>query len=94
MGTIFVLRYGSTWETLKGDHTYQTAKTAAMNQEIAFFNGAVQEAAPKPRPKPDARTLDEAINTYLTTGKAAQENWRKHTVQCYSLALKLFRQSL
>jgi len=38
-------------------------------------------------------TLDEAINIYLTTRKAAHENWRKHTVQCYALALKLFRQS-
>jgi integrase len=93
MGTIFVLRYGTTWETLRGDHTYQTAKTAAMHKDIEFFNGTAKESAPKKRPKPDARSLDELINIYLTSGKAAQENWRKHTVQCYTLALKLFRQS-
>jgi len=40
-----------------------------------------------------AKTLDEAINEYLTTGKAAEKNWRKHTLQCYTLGLKLFRQS-
>jgi len=30
---------------------------------------------------------------YLTTGKAAEKDWRKHTLQCYTLALKLFRES-
>lgn len=38
-------------------------------------------------------TLDAAITEYLTTGKAAEKNWGKHTLQCYTLALKLFRQS-
>jgi hypothetical protein len=28
-------------------------------------------------------TLDDAISEYLTTGKAAEKNWRKHTLQCY-----------
>ncbi len=38
-------------------------------------------------------TLDAAITEYLTTGKAAEKNWRKHTLQCYTLGLKLFRES-
>jgi len=38
-------------------------------------------------------TLDAAITEYLTTGKAAEKNWRKHTLQCYMLGLKLFRES-
>jgi integrase/recombinase XerD len=29
----------------------------------------------------------------MTTGKAAQKDWRKHTRQCYTLALKLFTES-
>jgi len=37
-------------------------------------------------------TLDAAITEYLTTGKAAEKNWRKHTLQCYKLGLKLFRE--
>ena len=40
-----------------------------------------------------ARTLDFAIDEYLTTGKAAEKDWRKHTLQCYTLGLKLFRES-
>jgi hypothetical protein len=38
-------------------------------------------------------TLEDGIRIYLTTGKAAEKDWRKHTVQCYTLALKLFRDS-
>jgi len=43
---------------------------------------------------PAARvTVESAISMYLTTGKAAEKDWRKHTLQCYTLALKLFRES-
>jgi len=38
-------------------------------------------------------TVESAITTYMTTGKAAQKDWRKHTRQCYTLALKLFTES-
>jgi integrase/recombinase XerD len=38
-------------------------------------------------------TLGSAILTYMTTGKAAQKDWRKHTRQCYALALKLLTES-
>jgi integrase/recombinase XerD len=37
--------------------------------------------------------VDNAIHEYLTTGKAAEKDWRKHTLQCYTLALRLFTQS-
>src|SRR5258708_27866825 len=88
MGTIFVLRYGTTWETLRGDHTYQTAKTAAMNKDIEFFNGTAKESATKKRPKPDARSLDALITIYLTSGKSAKEHYSYQTVQCYTMTLK------
>jgi hypothetical protein len=38
-------------------------------------------------------TVESAINTYMTTGKAAQKDRRKHTRRCYVLALKLFTES-
>jgi hypothetical protein len=96
MGTIFVLRFGAKWETLKGDHTYQTAKTEAMRKEIDLFTGAAAKLAPKPIPKPkpiNPATLDNFIDKYLTSGKAAEEGWSKHTLGCYTLSLRLFRES-
>jgi hypothetical protein len=50
-------------------------------------------AKPEPDSMETARTLDFAINEYLTNGKAAEKDWRKHTLQCYTLALKLFNES-
>jgi hypothetical protein len=35
-------------------------------------------------------TVAAAMNEDTTTGKAAQKDWRKHTRQCQTLALKLF----
>lgn len=92
MGTIFVLRYGSTWETLPANLNFTEATTAKMQKEIALFTGK-EAPVPKSKPKNDVRTLDILIDIYLTTGRAAEKNWRKHTLQCYTLALKLFRQS-
>jgi len=46
-----------------------------------------------PKPKEDRLTLDDTVRIYLTTGKAAEKDWRKHTLQCYALALKLFTES-
>ena len=92
MGTIFVLRYGSTWETLPANLNFTEATTAKMQKEIALFTGK-EAPVPKSKPKNDVRTLDILIDIYLATGRAAEKNWRKHTLQCYTLALKLFRQS-
>jgi hypothetical protein len=54
--------------------------------------GVVAYTAPV-NAKDEQLTLDDAIKIYLTTGKAAEKDWRKHTRQCYTLALKLFRES-
>jgi hypothetical protein len=43
--------------------------------------------------QPTRLTLNDAIRIYLTTGKAAEKDWRKHTLQCYTLALRIFRES-
>jgi len=57
-----------------------------------LFTGAAEQPRPKPKKK-DAGALDVLIDAYLTTGKAAQKNWRRHTRQAYALALKLFLES-
>jgi integrase/recombinase XerD len=43
----------------------------------------------------DTGALDVLVDKYLDVqdGRAAQRNWRKHTLQCYRLGLKLFMQS-
>ncbi len=52
----------------------------------------VTEALPHLKsPKEEPRlTLAAAISEYMTTGKDARKDWRKHTRQCYTLCLKLF----
>ena len=91
-GTIFVLRYLGKWETLKNCNSYQEGFVAAMQKEIEFLTGKAELPPRKPKPK-DPQTLDVLIDVYLTTGKAAENNWRNHTLQAYALGLKLFRQS-
>ena len=91
-GTIFVLRYLGKWQTLKNCTSYQEGFVAAMQKEIELLTGKAEPYRCKPKPKvPQA--LDVLIDVYLTTGKAAEQNWRKHTLQAYALGLRLFRQS-
>jgi integrase/recombinase XerD len=54
--------------------------------------GLAPDTAPA-KVKDERLTLDAAIQRYLTTGKCAEKDWRKHTRQCYTLALRLFRES-
>ncbi len=92
MGTIFVLRYAGRWETLPENLDYTEARVAKMPKEIDLATGRTEPPAPKPRTT-DAGTLDELIDVYLTTGRAAEKNWRTHTLQCYTLTLRLFTES-
>ena len=92
MGTIFVLRYSAKWETLPEGTSFAAATAAKLRKEIEFLTGAAEQPRPKPKKK-DAGALDVLIDAYLSTGKAAQKNWRRHTRQAYALALKLFLQS-
>lgn len=91
-GTIFVLRYAGKWETLRNCTSYQEGYMAAMQKEIDLLVGKVEPPRPKLKPK-DSQALDVLIDVYLTTGKAAEKNWRKHTLQAYALSLKLFCES-
>jgi integrase/recombinase XerD len=87
-----VLRYTGKWETLKDCTSYQEGLVAAMQKEIELLTGKVKPPRPKPKPK-DPQALDVLIDHYLGDGKAAEKNWRKHTLQAYALSLKLFCQS-
>ena len=93
MGTIFVLRYGTTWETLPQGTTFIQARVECLHKQADLITGVVAKPAPKTRPKSSVKTLDELMDIYLTTGKAAEENWRKSTFKAYTQALRLFRQS-
>ena len=93
MGTIFVLRYGGKWETLKDCTEINEARVAAKRKEIDLLTGAI-EPLRLMRTVQDAAALDVLIDKYLSNGCAAQKNWRKHTRQAYALGLKLFLQSL
>ena len=70
-----------------------------LEERKAELRGLVRADSPTNQPQTVERkparvvTLDAAITEYLTTGKAAEKNWRKHTLQCYALGLKLFRES-
>lgn len=39
------------------------------------------------------RRLDDAIKIYLSTGKAAEKDWQRHTWQAYTQGLNLFTES-
>jgi integrase len=93
MGTIFVLRYGTRWETLPHGTTFIEARVECLHKQADLITGAVAKPTPKTRPKSSVKTLDELMDIYLTTGKAAEENWRKSTFKAYTQALRLFSQS-
>jgi integrase/recombinase XerD len=92
--TIFVLRFAGKWETLNNCKSHGEGTLAAMEKEVALLKGEVVKPRPKLKLKRnDPQTLDVIVDEYLSTGKAAEKNWRKRTLRAYSQALKLFLQS-
>jgi hypothetical protein len=91
------LRYGvngkQVWEPVGGAdpialrnsriHDLNNPKDSS-SQRLVETHTAVE--VPVPRAAKDRLTLDDAIRIYLTTGKAAQKDWRKHTLQCQETA--------
>jgi hypothetical protein len=83
MGTTYVLRYGSTWETITA--------TTAIEARIAMYNKKIEVAQgwkPQPKVKVAKSTvlmLDAAIDGYLCEIKAGR---KKKTHQAYRVALK------
>jgi integrase/recombinase XerD len=98
------LRYGvngkQVWEPVRGAdptalrnsraHDLNNPKDSS-SQRLVESHTAVE--VPVPGAAKDRLKLDDAIRIYLTTGKAAEKDWRRHTLQCYTLALKLFTES-
>jgi hypothetical protein len=68
------------------------ARKEKLLREMECGMVPVTEALPHLKsPKEEPRlTLAAAISEYMTTGKDARKDWRKHTRQCYTLCLKLF----
>jgi integrase/recombinase XerD len=95
----YYLRYAGRTEAVGNDPYVALDRLEQRMAEVrqsARTNSAGLPEQPSQAAKPRsvrAPTLDEAITEYLTTGKAAEKNWRKHTLQCYTLALRLFRES-
>jgi integrase/recombinase XerD len=87
-GTTYVLRYGSTWETITA--------TTAIEARIAMYNKQIEIAQgwkPQPKVKVAKSTvlmLDAAIDGYLSEIKAGR---KKKTHQAYRVALKYFYES-
>ncbi|MGA2644905.1 MAG: tyrosine-type recombinase/integrase [Candidatus Sulfotelmatobacter sp.] len=86
------------WEAVGPDST--VAMDLRASRSVGVSAKAVKAPVPAPEPvhraveaKKERLKLDDAIRIYLTTGKAAEKDWRKHTVQCYTLALRLFTES-
>ena len=88
MGTTYVLRYGSTWETTDAKN-WTEANVAKLRRQTEFFQGW----QPKPKVKTQGTTdlmLDAAIDAYLSEIKSGR---KKKTHQAYRVALKYFYES-
>lgn len=62
--TTYVLRYGSTWETLTVD-TLSDATAKRIERELELLRGWRPTAKPKPEAATKVKMLDEAIDAYL-----------------------------
>jgi integrase len=94
----YYLRYAGRWEAVGSDPLLALDAKAAKEKLLRDVErGVVPVVSALPhlvtQSKDGRLMLEKAINIYLTTGKAAEKDWRKHTVQCYALALRLFCES-
>ncbi len=94
----YYLRCARKWYPVGNDPLLALDAKAAKEKLLrAVEPGTVpaSEALPHLNPPTEETrlTVAAAINDYMTTGKAAQKDWRKHIRQCYTLALKLFTES-
>ena len=83
-GTVFVLRYGSTWETV-GEVKLIEAERALLNRSVRLLEG--WQPAVKTKPKPASLMLDAAMDAYLSEVKAGR---KKKTHQAYDTAQRYF----
>ena len=85
LGTIFVLRYRGTWETVEA-LTVQEAHQKRAAKELALLEGWH-----KPKPKPKEFMLDAAMDQYLSEIHAGR---KKKTHQAYSVTLRYFHECI
>jgi hypothetical protein len=89
-GTVFVLRYGSTWETV-GEVSLADAERARLHRSVELLGGWRPQAKVKvAKPQPPQLLLDAAMDAYLSEIKGSR---KKKTHQAYSVALKYFYES-
>jgi integrase/recombinase XerD len=94
----YYLRRAGKWHPVGKDPLLALDAKAAKEKLLRDMERGVvlvSEALPHLHPPTEQPrlTVAVAISEYMTTGKAAQKDWRKHTRQCYTLALKLFTES-
>jgi integrase/recombinase XerD len=82
-GTVYVLRYGSTWETLDAEN-WNDARVAQLRKSAALLEGWRPKVEKK---KSAGLMLDAAMDAYLSEVKAGR---KKKTHQAYSVALRYF----
>lgn len=88
-GTIYVLRYGSTWETLDSTNLAD-ARIQVLRRQLELQQGWTPE--PKVREtKATVLMLDAAMDQYLGEIKNGR---KKKTYQAYSVALRYFYQCI
>jgi integrase len=88
MGTTYVLRYGSTWETTDAKN-WTEANATVLRRKIELLQGW----QPTPKVRAQVSTdlmLDVAIDAYLSEIKSGR---KKKTHQAYRVALKYFYKS-
>jgi integrase len=81
-GTVYVLRYGSTWETIDATN-WTEATIAQLKKKAALLEGW----RPKATKKNTSLMLDAAMDAYLTEICSSR---KKKTHQAYTVALRYF----
>jgi integrase/recombinase XerD len=87
--TTYVLRYGSTWETLSADNL-SDATAKRIERELELLRGWRPTAKPKPDEKTKVKLLDEAIDAYLEEIEAGR---KPKTYSAYKTSLGYFFES-
>jgi hypothetical protein len=93
----YYLRYAGRWEAVGSDPLLALDAKASKEKLLRDVERGTltthDRLAAGTQSTSGWRLLDTSIKCYLSTGKAAEKDWRKHTIQCYTLALDLFRKS-
>ncbi len=87
--TTFVLRYGSTWETLKVD-SLAAARAEKIQRELDLLHGGRPTAKPKPE-RAALKMLDAAIDEYRDEIEAGR---KPKTYSAYNVSLRYFYESI